>query len=174
MVSDITIFLIAVISTLSFVFFHLFFFRFIDKRKILKWLVRLFFLGIAVSISIFNFIVSGPVTYSKIEAQLIILMMYSLMSLAYSLAVFGITATSLRIRILTFINNNSQGVNLKQILKKYNRRVILRNRLERFSSSGELVKVNGKYRIRKKFSLFLLPASFFRLIFILYGRKPSY
>ena len=174
MIADFEVFILAAAAFLIFAILHLLIFRYIDKGKVFVWLIRIFFLGMVLTIVTFNFSLRNPFSPQKFEALLLILMMYSLASLAYTLAVFGITATSLRIRILSFIAEHPQGVRERDILRKYDSSQIVKNRLERFAASGEIVKVKGKYRLAKKFSFFLLPALFFRYIFILYGRKPSY
>lgn len=174
MIKDTELLISAIAGFLIFAILHLLIFRYIDKRKVFVWLVRIFFLGIILTIAAFNLAFRIPFSVVKLEALLLILMMYTLASLAYTLAVFGITATSLRIRILSFISEHPQGVSERHILRKYNSSQIVKNRLARFAASGEIVKIKGKYQPVKNFSFFLLPALFFRFIFILYGRKPSY
>ena len=174
MIEDFEVFIFAIAGFLIFVTLHLVIFRYIDKRKVFVWLIRIFFLGMILTIAAFNLSFRIPFSVVKFESLLLISVMYSLASLAYTLALFGITATSLRIRILFFISEHPQGVSERHILRKYDSSQIVKSRLARFAASGEIVKIKGKYRLAKNFPLFLLPALFFRFIFILYGRKPSY
>lgn len=97
------------------------------------------------------------------------LVLYGLLSLIYILALFGIAATSLRIRLLGEIyTRGQQGMTEKELLVKYNRNVILAKRLERFRASGDVIFDGKQYTLGKRYSFYFFPASFFRLVWKLY------
>lgn len=155
----------AVINFVIYLVLQLVIFRFIEKKQVFKWLVAVFFLSVFYSSLLW--LIFSPFNFFYFISQIL----SSLMIMIYVLAVFGVSTTSLRIALLSLIFQNQDGLNLNGILKKYNRETIIDKRVERFVASGQLFLKDGCFQKSGKFSFFLLPASIFKLMWIIYGKS---
>ncbi|MBI3955217.1 hypothetical protein HY338_02130, partial [Candidatus Gottesmanbacteria bacterium] len=63
------------------------------------------------------------------------------------------------------------AITLKQLLKKYNKDVILHKRLQRFLSAGEISFCEGKYQLEKKFTAYTLPDLVIKSVWKLYTEE---
>lgn len=181
MTLDLMIIIHSVSSFLLFVGIQIIFFRMIDQKKVIRWLVVVFGIVSLVSFLLWLSIVplllqtAGDMGFlgQFLASFLLSYMLFSITSLVYVLGFFGIIESSIRIRLLDLITYSSDtGISLPQILQLYNRDVILQKRLSRFISSGELIFTNDTYRLGKRSIFFFLPALVFKLLWVLYrGRS---
>lgn len=158
---DIFIIINTLISITAYFILHIIILRKIKQNDIFKWLVYIYLLAGVIpllagcKVSIFGSIVS--------------LMFYTLLVLAYVMAILGVVESSIRIRLLKEIYDaGEKGIKLEQLLKKYNKDVILHKRLQRFLSAGEISFSKGKYQPEKKFTAYSLPDFAIRMIWKLY------
>lgn len=94
--------------------------------------------------------------------------LFILLSCCYFMGIFGLMATSVRIRILSEIVR-AGGLTYKALLVRYNRDTIVRSRLARLVASGDIVFTYGKYRPAGRFTFFMAPAFVLKLMKMLYG-----
>lgn len=166
---DIPIILTVLSSFAIFVILQIVVFRRIPRRQVLSWMVTVFLAaGIATSVSSLFFFHSA-----SFDALLFFLfiswLLYGLLSLIYILAVFGIIESSIRIRLLAeIVRSGRSGITLEKIYQKYNREIIVKKRLERFLTSGDISYDGKRYRIARRFSPFFLPGAAFSFLWTLY------
>jgi len=147
------ILLFACILFLIFLIVHILVIRKYQDQAVLVWLLKIFF-GVALGgcILVFIFGAKKPIQ-ELLFATTLIFVLYGLVTLAYVQAIFGITLTSLRIQLLTeLFNAKNQHMKISELLKKYNRKVLIRQRLFRLVSSGVVGKENGTFFLKNKTS----------------------
>lgn len=144
---------------------HLFVLRISGSEKILNGLissliivsffhftVNLYFFGLAVlSVSYFIFILAAVI---------------------YVWGFLGLVTTSLRIQFLTEIDKRgTRGITDAELLKKYNRDIIVKTRLARLANSGEIKETGGIYSYNQKYSYFYLHLFMLKLLNRLYKKS---
>lgn len=95
-------------------------------------------------------------------------LLFLLLSCCYFMGIFGIMATSVRMRILTEIARG-RPLTYRALLLRYNREVIVRSRLARLVASGDIAFASGKYRAGGRITFFMVPAFMLKLMKTLYG-----
>ena len=99
-----------------------------------------------------------------------VLMMFFLLASGYFMGIFGLLATSVRIRVITEIaKNGTHGLTYNDLLKQYNRDMIVKTRLDRFVSSGDIVYKRKTYAINQGIRFFMLPDFLLHLMEVIYG-----
>lgn len=149
---------------MSIIFFllHIAIMRNTGDRGVMRWLLLLFFIIAIIGGIIELVLTSNPITLVSIP-------LYFLMVFSYVLAIFGITLTSVRIQLLTTIYQaGSLGISYRQMQKKYNRKILLANRLKRLTSSGEVIYEKGVYQLRGRESPFRIHVAIQRVMLDLY------
>lgn len=144
-----------VVSLVGFLIFfaaHVFVFRRIRHEEAVRW----FF--------IVTFIASVVVATVSWMSSILFL----LLSCCYFMGVFGLMATSVRIRMISEIARG-RAVTYKGLLRRYNRETIVRSRLMRLAASGDIVLEKGKYRGGGRLTFFMVPAFVLKLMKVLYG-----
>ncbi len=118
--------------------------------------VRTFFVALAVTSTL---VVALAWRAAGWEAAVISWLLFTLISCSYFMGIFGLMATSVRIRLLIEIARaGGNGITMNQLLKRYNREVIVRQRLARFVASGDIIVTGGRYRAGGVVTFFALPA----------------
>lgn len=169
MTMDRAIILTSLVSFMLFLIFQVIVFRRIPRIQVLSWMVNVFIItGVMVTaalplflnnISWSAFVLFGAVSW----------LLYGLVSLIYILAVFGIIESSIRIRLLAeIVPRGTGGITLKELYRTYNRDSIVKKRLERFLSTGDISYDGKQYRIARRFSPFSIPGTAFSLLWKLY------
>lgn len=130
---------------------HVVVFRRIREQGAVRWFFILVFI-IGFGISMFSWM-SG--------------ILFLLLSCCYFMGIFGLMATSVRIRIMSEIAR-TRGVTYQALLLRYNRSTIVRSRLARLVASGDIVLKRGKYRSGGKLTFFMGPAFVLKLMKIVY------
>jgi len=74
--------------------------------------------------------------------------------------------TARRIRLLRELKKTSNGLTLDDILRAYNAKEIIENRLSRLLKSGQIIEKNNKYYIGKPVMLLMSRAILFAKLFI--------
>ncbi len=147
-------------------------FRVVSLGDVLKWLLRVVVAGGALNIAVtlFYYCTSSPIKIIGIDEKvlylLLSLLIYGLLTFLYILMVFGTYESSIRLRLARELyRHHPKKVTLKEILAHYNAVIILKGRLERLTSSGDLI-FDGKYYHYKGrqnvFSIIDLVSSFLR------------
>ncbi len=150
---DINIFLTAVFSFFVFLGVHFIVFRHIEEKTVLSWLMRIYYLGALVNLFV-SFTMLG---FGSIVFVFFSFLLYTMLVFCYILGIFGLMESSIRIGLIMKIGQSSTyGMRKQDILKNYNRRIIVAKRLKRFVASGELKYQKGYYLIKKKFSYFII------------------
>lgn len=136
---------------------HVVVFRNIQERDAVRW----FFLLVVLVSTLIIFAGFGWLT----------IVLFIMLASCYFMGIFGLMATSVRIRILCEIARaGSRGMTMKQLLARYNREAIVTKRLARLVSSGDIVCANGKYRRPAgRMTFFTFPALLLRAMKMLYG-----
>ncbi len=81
--------------------------------------------------------------------------------------------TARRIRLLRELQKSSNGLTLDNILRAYNAKEIIENRLSRLLKSGQIIEKNNKYYIGKPVMLLMSKTIVFAKLFIL-GKKSEF
>ena len=68
--------------------------------------------------------------------------------------------TARRIRILRELKDSNNGLDSDEILKRYNAKEIIQNRLTRLISSGQIILKDNRYFIRLEFCNYLLKSGY--------------
>lgn len=157
-----------------FLFFilHLVIFRIISADKVFNGLMFVFLLAGFISIILgiwLDYILFHFAVNYLIFGEILVLFLYFIITLFYILAFFGISVTSLRINVLSLINRTGRkGLTYEQILRTYNKDIIVETRLQRLMGSGVLGKVGGKYKVKDIFSYFVFHTYLFGILRRLY------
>ncbi len=150
-------------------------FRHVKQQLVLKWLTYLYFTAGLTGAFIEYLILSQSLNVSE---QLILLpvilfinfTLYSLCVFIYIISIFGALESAIRIKLLDLVNcAGNIGIKETDILRKYNKNIIIRKRLQRMASSGELSVKNNVYRINRRWSLIFIPALLTKYICRIYG-----
>lgn len=150
---DLYILVNAIVSFILFLIVHVVIFRLIEEKTVIKWLMRVFYLGALINLSA-GLLMLKP---QNVIFILLSLTLYTMLVFCYVLGIFGLMESSIRIGLLTKIaRSKSHGAGEKDILKAYNSKIIIDKRLERFVASGELKYEKGYYHLNKKFSYFII------------------
>lgn len=152
---------------LLFLTLHILIYRSIDKIKVVNFLIFTYFLSslLYLLIEFFIFYPQG----SKVPL-FVSFLIYNLMVVAYILGIFGMLVSSLRIRLLLEIGKGGKnGITVEEILKSYNKELIIGERLKRLVESGELSYEKGRYSLKRGFSVFLIHNYIFEFLRKLYG-----
>lgn len=129
----------AVISFFIFFLIHIVVLPRINKKAIIKWIIYIYACGLIFSIFTFESFA-----------------LYTLMVAIYVMGFLGVMMTSVRIRLLGLIAAEGEkiGISTAKILKQYNKKVIIKNRLSRLLASGDLRLHDGNYSLGRRFSYF--------------------
>lgn len=165
----------AISSFLTYFFIQFYVFRVVSLGDVLKWLLRVVLAGGALNImvSLFYFCTNSPIKIISISEKILYLILslaiYGLMTFLYILMVFGTYESSIRLRLIREIYRDfPKRTALKEILVRYNARVILQGRLERLTSSGDLSFDGKSYHYINRqniFSIIDLISSFLKKIY---------
>ena len=153
--------------------FHIVVFRMVEDRLVFKSLIFVFvFVGILQGVvisSVLNLFL-GESFLSILTVVATSFFIYFNLSFFFVLAIFGVSISSIRIQILDLISQSKlKGVSTKVILMKYNRDIILRTRLNRLISSGEIKRSGDYFVAHKRFSYFIIHTYVLVLMYKLYG-----
>lgn len=162
---DFTMFIGSIIGFLVFFTVHVFVFRHIKKRDAVRWFfILLVVVGSILSV-IQTYFYALPVFLSIAGVMLFIII-----SCCYFMGMFGLMATSVRIRILCDIaRSGTKGMTMKQLVARYNREDIITRRLDRLTATGDIAYKHGKYHAKNTITFFVFPAVLLRLMKLLYG-----
>lgn len=160
---DLIILKSAFLTYVFFIILHILIFRKLDKSKIVNGLLT------ALSMTaVFHFIIYWlfarsfiyPVHYSAPALMIFFLvsfLLFILLSITFIMTILGMSTTSLRINLMLAIRNSGKkGIAYIRLLKTYNRDMIIKFRLERLVTAGELEKKEVCYFYKKNITLFRL------------------
>jgi len=156
----------AVVSLFIFVVVKITVLRFLGGKKIIIGLIYAYFLTSLINFFVFFF-------QMTIVFYIISFLLYSLMAIIYVWLVLGIATTSLRIQLLVTIHELGGRIAYKKLLERYNKRVIIENRLQRLVGAGEIQYSKGYYYYNNTFSYFKLHMLLIKLMAKLY-KVPRY
>ena len=158
-----------------FVAAHIIIGRLIPKSSVFKILFRSYIIPLPLSavLAIYLFFRLRIPIPSLIYQFLISVILYSISAMVYILDLLGIVESSIRIRLLTLIAAKSnKGMTRSELHEKYNAEIIIKKRIDRFISSGELIRLGNTLKKGSKFSPTLIPAKVIRLFWFLYSNRP--
>lgn len=178
---DLTIVFSALSAYLLFMMVHIVIFRFINQHRVIRWLVMSYTVGglICLSISFVTIQITNPQSVNLSPTTVLFIasvafILYSVITTGYILVLFGVIESSVRLRLLELIAlAGENGIKHSEILYNYNGHTIIKKRLLRMISSGEIIQDNEYYSIGKRFSLFFLPAILAKIMIRLYTQKNS-
>jgi hypothetical protein len=151
--SDTGVVAVSVISFFIFFIVHVFVFRRIRQEQAARWFFILAFVT-SLIVALFSWISS---------------LLFFLLSCCYFMGVFGLMATSVRIRILSEVVR-ARAITYHALLLRYNRNSIVRSRLARLVASGDITFTSGgTYCPGGRFTFFMAPAFLLKLMKIFYG-----
>lgn len=175
---DITLLLASIISFLLFVFFLTICVRKVGQTGILSWMKRIFIVLFVIGCFVLwlHFKIF-PLT-TRIMLLTVYLFLYWALSFAYTLGLFGLPLTSLRIQLLiTLVQSNRKNMKKEMLLRKYSRLIIVKQRLHRLETSGEIIRRGNRYLLRSPWTYFMIHTYFLILLMVLYrpfGSKKNY
>ena len=166
---DIPILITVLVSFLVFLILQFLTFRYIKGQHVFTAMVAVFAAaGVLTHLGLLVYLWNIPMLI-RVFVLCVSVVLYGLLTLISILAVFGIIESSLRIRLLReIVASRYHGITEKGLLKTYNREVILTKRLNRFIASGDLVTIGKQYRLVRRISFYLFPASVFLIVWKLY------
>lgn len=166
----------ASLSFTAFIVLQLIVLRMVHPDAVLRWIVNCFLI-----VSAAQLIALAAVFYSfnlKFPGGLPLtaLMSYGLFGLiafVYIVCVFGPSETSIRIRLVRELHE-VKGCRMthKELLAKYNGRMILERRLQRLVLAGEIAERQGKYVLLGKANAFFVIDLVAGLIQKILNQKP--
>lgn len=140
-------------------------FRNLGSTKILKGMYYSFFI-----VSMLHFIFffkSFGLIYFLVSYLILIFL-----NLIYIWSIVGVATTSLRMQLLMEIAKaGPKGILYSELLRKYNRSVIVKNRIQRLSDSGEIAKLGKFYVYKGKISYFSIHLFLIGLLNKLYAKR---
>lgn len=160
---DLIILTSAGVGFIFFVTAHVATFRILNRKGILKNLIRIFLAGGLAGLAIVP-VFSRPWTAAPgmdlvkvlITVCFFNLLIYGLMCFLYVLYIFGPYESSIRFRLVyELYRNNPDGMEIRAIERNYNPDIILKRRLERLLASGDLIEVDGVYRLARVRNIFI-------------------
>lgn len=162
---DLAITLGSIVGFLVFFAAHVAVFRHIRRYHAVQW----FFILIIVVGSLLG-VIQTLVTHLVPVATLASVMLFVILACSFFMGVFGLMATSVRIRMLSEISRSRPGgMSYNQLLARYNREAIVGKRLARLISSGDITYAGGKYRTGGRITFFMFPAFVLKSMKVLYG-----
>lgn len=139
------------------------------QAEILVSMKKLFLVLLCVSSIIFWVILGNMNGVDKMVLLCVHLVLFWAMSFSYILGLFGIPLTSLRIQfLLTLFAHGASGSDLKTLMKEYSKKSIVRIRLHRLETSGEIIRKGKYYMLRSRWSYFVLHNYFLLLLLNMY------
>lgn len=151
--TDIYILVNTLISIFIYFSLHIVIFRCIDRNKVVLWLMNIYLSGALINILCGLFIIKPYNIYYGILSFIL----FTFAVYIYILGIFGLIDSSVRIKLLLLINKyQKNGVSEKEILKIINRDIIVRSRLKKLITSGDLKKEDDYISRKRKFSYFNL------------------
>jgi hypothetical protein len=151
---DIAIIFVSCCAFFTFIVMQILILRFTSQKNVINSLSRLMISSLIITLLVFvNY------EYYSFEDNLLIIILvipnYILMVYLYSLYIFGVYESSIRIRLIREIDNyRLSGVLFVDLLEHYNDEEIIRKRIARLISSGEIKSINDKYIINNKCGIF--------------------
>lgn len=139
---DIELVITALLSFFLFLVLLALLFRITREEAAITWLIRTFF-TVGVLVVVF-FIHKWGVTEILFWASL-----YALLTTLFVFGIFSIMEASLTLRIFTEIADTREGITIPELMKKYNRNLIITRRIERLVYSKELVNTGRKFMLGK-------------------------
>lgn len=125
-----------------------------------------------------GFIVSSILTWLfgvSIDIRLLSLFLYSLLVCVYIFAIYLNIDSSIHMRIFqTIAHRGINGLTYQDLLRTYNKRIILERRLTWLVNSKELAKVGSRYFLGRRISLLDLREKFLVLLIKLYGTQGKF
>jgi hypothetical protein len=158
--TDIMIFVSAVIAFVVFFIVHVIVFRRIDHAQVIRWVI------IVYGVSLMGLI--GTLLFLHVDIFSIILswILFSQAIAVYILWIFGSVESSLRLHLLHAIAKaGGQGISIQKLQRLYTNEQMMEKRLHRFLASGEIREIQGRYHWSKKISYFVLN-DYLHLLFI--------
>ncbi len=141
------------------------------QTEILLSIKKLFLVLLCVSSIILWFILGNMNDIDKVALLFAYVLLFWSMSFSYTLVLFGTALTSLRIQfLLTLVGHGDRGADMRTLMKEYSKESIVRIRLHRFETSGEIIKKGNHYKLRSQWSYFILHNLF--LLFLLRLYRP--
>src|SRR3989344_8335313 len=140
---DLFILFTALITFIVFFVLHIIILRLLGSSKILKGMSYSIFASSVFHIILF-YRFFEPIYFS------VSYIIFILMALIFIWGFLGVVTTSLRVQLLTEINKSGDnGISYKKLLEKYNKDIIIQNRLVRLTVSGEIRKEGDYYFYNK-------------------------
>ena len=153
----------SVMGFVIFIIIQLIYFRFTEQKNVIRSLkIALFLAGIVMVFIYGGFyyckwqILGNYSIYTYALACVLSVIIYCMMVYLYAHWIFGVYESSITVRVLRELAcAESKGMRLSQIMEKYNEDIIIRKRLSRLISSGEIYSDStGEYCIRRKYDIF--------------------
>lgn len=144
---DFLVLAISAISLINFLVIKIVILRYIGSGKIIQGLVYAFGIATLIHFLIFFFLFGFILAF-------ISFIIFWISSIIYVWAIVGIATTSLRIQLLVTISEAKNGISYTKLLEKYNKNIIIENRLKRLTEAREITYINGKYHYNQKISYF--------------------
>lgn len=98
----------------------------------------------------------APPTVAVWELAAVWLLTYLLLTYCYIIGFFNLGESARRIRLLIELYGaGERGMDLGEILAVYNARMIVEARLQRLLSSGQIMKRDGQYFVKRRLMLYV-------------------
>lgn len=122
-------------------------------------------------ISFFASIVISWIFIPVLSIRILSLFLSSLLAFVYVFAIYLNLDSSLHVRILKEIAKTEvKGLTYKQLLNRYNKKIILEKRLVRLVNAGEIERVGNTFLLHRRFSFLEAREKIIVLLTKLYGK----
>ena len=142
----------------TFIVLHACIFRFVSQQKIFSWLTQSYLIGLGVNLGLMGYLGFTALGVSAAVYLLVIsFLTYSLLAFGYVLGILGPYESSIRLRLVRALYRvYPKEISFEELLKDYNDKVILDNRLQRFLGSSEVLRNGREYSLGKTTLVFSL------------------
>jgi hypothetical protein len=165
MTTDILTILYGTIGFLVFILIQMLSIRLSYENKIISVIVTSYVLA-GIMTALTGYLLFGI----TVPQAILSFVVYNLFCFFYVQAILGIAFSSVRIQLLKVVRDaGEKGISLDEILKKYNRRIIIENRLKRLTESDVVSNNDGYYSIKSANSPFFLHAIWLRFVQRIYN-----
>ncbi len=171
--ADIAIVLMASVSCIVFIISLTLVIRAKGQSKILVSIKTSYLTLLGIGSSILWLILGNMMTVEKMGLLLVFIILFSAICFSYTLIVFGTSITSVRIQFLiNLLGYGDRGANIKRLMKDYSKESLIRIRLHRLETSGEVIRRGAYYSIKSRWSYFMVHNYFLLFLINLYSPLP--
>ena len=154
---DLLIILSSLTTVVVFLILQILIVRSVDNNKAAGWSISIYKWGAIGNVVVSSLAYSAFMNTTPVHILIFIILssiFYLSIALIVYLFIFGIAFTSVRAQLVSIIDSaGKNGLTYSEILRKYNKDIIVKKRLERLTKYGALSYKHGLYQTTDSLSL---------------------